>query len=92
MLYHARMLSADGSGEAAYTFEGPPNLMELTADEVVSVFFAHVEKSILQQHVDWEINGILKNKERRVVTALGSLIPHKNDPPLPFLLLISDRG
>ena len=91
MRYHARMLAADGSGEEGYDFEGPPNLMDLTADEIVGKFFSHVEHEILRHHIDWEINGVLKNKERRVVSALGSLIPHKNDPPLPFLLLISDR-
>ncbi len=31
----------------------------------------------------------MKNRDRGVVTAIGSLIPAKNDPPLPFLLMIS---
>lgn len=91
MLHYARMLSADGGGEEKYEFEGAPNLMDLTADEIVSVFFSHVEHKILQHHIDWEVNGILKNKDRRVVTAIGSLIPQRSDAPLPFLLMISDR-
>ena len=65
------------------------DLMSRTADEIVTVFFDHVEKEVLRRHADWEINGVMKNRDRGVVTAIGSLIPAKNDPPLPFLLMIS---
>ena len=90
--YYARMLDAATNGEGSYTFEGPSDLMQRTADEIVAIFFEHVEKEVLKSHADWEINGVMKNKERGIVTAIGSLIPEKNDPPLPFLLLISDRN
>jgi hypothetical protein len=89
--YYARMLDSATSGEGSYAFEGPGDLMQRTADEIVAVFFEHVENEILKTHADWEINGVMKNRERRIVTAIGSLIPEKNDPPLPFLLLISDQ-
>lgn len=88
--YVARMLDAETGGEGIYQFEGPDQLMQRTADEIVSVFFDRVEKQILAHHVDWEINGVMKNRERGVVTAMGTLIPDKATPPLPFLLLISD--
>ena len=90
--YYARMLDGETSGEGQYVFDGPADLMSRTADEIVGVFFEHVETQVLRGHVDWEINGVLKNRERRIVTAMGSLIPQKNDPPMPFLLLISDRN
>jgi hypothetical protein len=86
------MMDAETDGEGSYTFEGPDDLMSRTADEIVNVFFDHVEKQVLENHVDWEINGIMKNSERGVVTALGSLIPQVGDPPLPFLLMISTEG
>ena len=89
--YYARMLDAATSGEGSYTFDGPADLMARTADEIVGVFFEHVEKQVLGTNVDWEINGVMKNRDRRVVTAMGSLIPQKDDTPMPFLLLISDR-
>lgn len=89
--YYARMLDGETSGEGSYVFEGPSDLMSRTADEIVGVFFDHVEKQVLKSHVDWEINGVLKNRERRIVTAMGSLIPAKDDSPMPFLLLISDH-
>jgi hypothetical protein len=51
-----------------------------------------VEPQILKHHVDWEVNGVFKNRERHMVAAIGSLIPQQDDPPLPFLLLISDHN
>ncbi len=90
--YYARMLDAETKGEGSYTFEGPSDLMQRTADEIVAVFFDHVEKEVLKTHADWEINGVMKNKERGIVTAIGSLIPEKNDPPSPFLLFISGHN
>lgn len=87
-MYQARLLDAGASGEGLYPFEGPEDLMKLTADEIVGVFFAYVERDLLK-NADWELNAIMKNKERGVVTAIGSLIPEKGDPPLPFLLMIS---
>lgn len=88
--YQARMLDAETSGEGNYEFQGPDDLLQRTADEIVGVFFEHVEREVLRHNADWEINGVMKNKERGIVTAIGSLIPEKNDPPLPFLLLISN--
>ncbi|HML44492.1 MAG: hypothetical protein JNN24_04960 [Hyphomicrobium zavarzinii] len=90
--YFARMLDGETNGEGSYAFEGPDNLMGQTADEIVSVFFEHVEREVLKTHADWEVNGVMKNKERGIVTAIGSLIPEKDDRPLPFLLLISDHS
>lgn len=87
--YHARMLDGEGKGEGSYEFDGPPDLMKKTADEIVTVFFDYVEKEVLKTNADWEVNGVMKNKERGIVTAIGSLIPETNDPPMPFLLLIS---
>lgn len=87
--YHARMLDADTGGEGRCRFEAPADLMSRTADEIVAIFFDHVEQQVLGRHADWEINGVMKNRERGVVTAIGSLIPARHDPPLPFLLMIS---
>jgi len=92
MKFHARMMDASTGGEGAYEFEGPENLFSKTADEIVSTFFEHIERDVLKNHADWEINGVLKNKERRVVTAIGSLIPSADDAPMPFLVMISETG
>lgn len=90
--YHARIMDAQTGGEAAYSFEGPTDLLKRTGDEVVTAFFDAVEASVLNGHADWELNGVLNNRARGVITAIGSLIPQKSEPPIPFLLMISDRN
>ena len=90
MKFHARMLDASTGGEGAYEFEAADDLMQQPADEVVSAFFDYVDKQLLVPGANWELNSALKNRERRVVTAMGSLIPSQNDAPMPFLLMIGD--
>ncbi len=90
--YFARIMDAETGSEAGYKFDGPPDLMSRTADEIVGAFFGEVEREVLQDHLDWELNAVMNNRDRRVVTAIGSLIPEKNDPPIPFLLMISDHN
>jgi hypothetical protein len=85
--YTARMMDAETGGEGKYTFQGPDDLMKRTADEIVAAFFESAT-DILSKHADWELNGVLKNRERGVVTAIGSLVPDKGEE-LPFLLMIS---
>jgi hypothetical protein len=90
--YYAVMMDGETGAEGNYRFEGPADLMKATADEVVALFFDYAQHDVLQNGFDWELNGVMKNRERGVVTAMGSLIPDKEDPPIPFLLMISDRG
>jgi hypothetical protein len=90
--YHARILDAETGSEAAYQFEGPADLMRRTSDEVVGIFFDEVEHEALRGHADWELNAALSNRDRHVVTAIGSLFPKKSAPPIPFLLMISDHN
>lgn len=89
--YYARILDAQNGNEAGYEFNGPPDLMQQAADDVVGAFFDEVDHAVLHDHIDWELNGALNNRERRVVTGIGSLIPKKEAPPIPFLLMISDH-
>lgn len=88
--YTARMMSADGNGEGVYTFDADDKLMKKPADEIVQVFFDYVDQKVLKQHVDWELNGAIKNKELNVVTAMGSLEIEEGQPSLPFLLMIAN--
>lgn len=89
--FHARMMSADSSGEGHYTFEADADLMKRTADEIVSVFFHHVEEEVLRGKVDWELNSVFKNKQHGVVTAMGGLITDEDQPAMPFLVMISAK-
>jgi len=90
--YYAQMLDAETGGEGSYRFEAAEDLMQQTADEIVTVFFDCVGDAVLKHHADWELNGVMKNHDRDVVAAMGSLIPEKNEPSLPFVLVISSRG
>lgn len=89
--YYARILDAETGSEGSYPFEGPGDLMQRTTDEIVTTFFDEVDQEVLRDHVDWELNGVLNHRERGIVTAIGSLIPKRNEPPIPFLLVISAR-
>lgn len=55
---------------------------------MVRAFFEHVDKEILHEHVDFEMNAAFKSRDGNAVTAMGALIL-KDDGHLPFLLLIS---
>lgn len=90
--FSARMLDAETGGEGNYHFEGPADLMKRTADEIVTTFFDHVDTEVLKSNVDWELNGVFKNRERGIVTAMGSLVPAKDEAPMPFLLMISQNS
>lgn len=89
--YTARMMSAESGSEGIYTFEADGNLMKLTADEIVGVFFSYVEEKVLKQNVDWELNSAIKNKQHGVVTAMGALVTDDDQPGMPFLVMISAK-
>lgn len=87
--YQASMLgAAPDSVPGIYPFEAPDDLMSGTADQVVRMFFTHVDKDIFHHHVGYELNAALKNRDGAAVTAMGSLILG-DDAHLPFVLVIS---
>jgi hypothetical protein len=90
--YYARIMDAKSGSEASYEFSAPDDLLQRTGDEIVGILFEDVDQKILCDHVDWELNAVMNNRDRRVVTAIGSLFPKKSEPPIPFLLMTSDHG
>lgn len=88
--YIAKMIDAQTGGEGTYEFQAGDDLFKKTADEIVDNFFAHVDKEIFFHHVDYEINGAMKNKEHKVVTSFGSFMPDW-DTEIPFLVMISPK-
>jgi hypothetical protein len=90
--YFARIVDAENGSEAGYPFEGPPDLLKRAADDIVRMFLDEVDHDILDDHFDWELNAAFNNRDRHVVTAIGSLHPKKEGPPIPFLLMISDHN
>ena len=88
--FFARMMDGRTGGEGRYMFEASDDMMRRPADEVIDLFFGHVSAQILSESVDWELNSVMKNRDGSIVTAMGSFL-HDNDPPVPFLLMISDQ-
>ena len=88
--FYARMMDASTGGEGRYSFEASDDLLQRPADEAVDLFFDHVAAEVLDNKVDWELNGVMRTHNRNIITAMGSFL-HDDDPPVPFLLMISDR-
>jgi hypothetical protein len=86
--YRARLIDSIRDHEAMLGFEGADDLMEDTPVRVVRSFFEHVDRAALPTgHVDWELNAAFKNRERGVVTCMGSF-HFDGEPPAPFLLMV----
>jgi hypothetical protein len=91
--YQARMLDSVSGAEGAYTFEHRDDLMDRPADDIVAAFFEYAEREVFSRHhVEYELNGVLKNKAVKTVVAIGSLHMRDHDHPTdnrPFTLFIS---
>ena len=89
--YRARLIDSTSDAESVHDFDAPDDLMEETPVRVVRSFFEHIDRAALPAgHVDWELNAAFKNRERRVVTCMGSF-HFEGQPAAPFLLMVSQR-
>jgi hypothetical protein len=88
--YRARMLDGETGSDGTYDFEWQEGLMNETPVRVVRAFFERVDRAAFPtRHVDYEINAALKNRERGIVTCMGSLHFEGGAPPAPFLLMVA---
>ena len=89
--YVARMMDAETGSEGRYEFEADDGLLGKSPVKVVRAFMEHVDKDLFpHQHIDYELNAAFKNKGKKVVTAMGSLVTG-HDPEIPFLLMIVSK-
>jgi hypothetical protein len=92
--YRARLLDSVSGNEGAYVFHDRDDLMSKPADDVVAAFFAYAERELFRtQHIEYELNGVIKNPRQRTVVAIGQL--HRSghfDEPQPFTLFIGQSG
>ncbi|MEO1199090.1 MAG: hypothetical protein AAFX39_07630 [Pseudomonadota bacterium] len=87
--YQATMMHATTGGEGIYPFDGPDDLLTKTPVRVVRHFMELVDTKLFpEDHVEYELNAAMKNAERGVITAMGSMHLH-DGPPLPFLVMIA---
>jgi hypothetical protein len=88
--YLARMMDSKTGGEGAYRFEHRDDLMGRPADDIVAAFFEHAEREVFSRgHVEYELNGAVKNKPQQTVVAIGSMRMEGDDDYQPFTIFIS---
>lgn len=90
--YQVRLLDSVSGAEGSYAFEHREDLMDRPADEIVAAFFEHAEREIFaHDHVDYEVNGVIKNKALKTVVAIGALHRREHDDHggQPFTIFIS---
>lgn len=91
-IYRARLLDGESWQGGAYDFEAQDDLMSNTPVRVVRAFFENVDRAMFPtQHVDYEINAALKNRERGIVTCMGSLYLAGDAPPVPFVMMVAAK-
>lgn len=77
--------------DGVYRFDADDDLFKRPADEIVEAFMEHIhEQHVIPSRDHYELNSAWKNKEKQVVTAVGSLIV--KDDALPFVLMISQAS
>ncbi|MEW5420379.1 hypothetical protein [Amorphus sp. 3PC139-8] len=87
----ASLMDAETGSDNKYEFEGPDDLLHKTPVRVIRHFMEIVDKEILpSEHIDYELNAAMRNKDVGVVTGIGSLI-RENGGEIPFLLMISKK-
>ena len=86
--FTATMMHGKRDAEGSYTFEAMDALLEASPVRVVRTFMEWIEAHAGLGHVDYELNAALKNREKGIVTALGSLQFEGGDAE-PFILYIS---
>jgi hypothetical protein len=88
--YVARMMDSATGAEGSYKFEHRDDLMKQPADDVVAAFFEHAEREVFSRgHVEYELNGVVKNKEQKTVVAIGSLRMQGDADFQPFTIFIA---
>ncbi len=88
--YVARMLDSVTGAEGAYRFDHRDDLMKRPADDIVAAFFEHAEREVFSRgHVEYELNGVVKNKDQKTVVAIGSLRMQGDEDFTPFTIFIA---
>lgn len=88
-IYKATLMHGERGGEGQYTFEAEDGLIARSALTTVRRFMEHLQTHAGIGAIDWHVNAAMKNKEKRVVTALGELVMHGDDEQ-PFVCFITE--
>jgi hypothetical protein len=92
-IYIARMLDSATGAEGSYKFEHRDDLLDRPADDIVAAFFEHAEREVFTRgHVQYELNGVVKNSKQRSVVAIGSMHMQGDADSQPFTIFIAPQG
>jgi hypothetical protein len=92
-MYLARMMDSATGAEGSYRFEHREDLMRRPADDIVAAFFEYAEREVFSRgHVEYELNGVVKNQKQNTVVAIGQLRMQGNDDNQPFTIFIAPAG
>ena len=86
----ATMMDAGGEAEAVYEFTAEESLFDRSPIYIVKHFMEYVDHVELPgEHLGYELYSTIKNKDLKVVTAMGSLLlPHGE---IPFMVMIAPK-
>jgi hypothetical protein len=91
-IYIARMLDSATGAEGSYKFEHRDDLMDRPADDIVAAFFEHAEREVFtRSHVQYELNGVVKNPKQNTVVAIGSMHMQGDSDMQPFTIFIAPQ-
>lgn len=89
--YVARVMDAETGGEGTYEFQAPRKLIKKSPIRAIKAFMEHADHNIVTgHHIDYHINAAFNNREKRVITGMGSLIA-TDESEMPFVLLITRK-
>ena len=89
-IYNARMMDSATGAEGAYQFEHREDLMQRPADDVVAAFFEFAEREVFERgHLEYELNGVVKNNDYKTVVAIGSMRMQGDQDYQPFTVFIA---
>jgi len=88
--YVAQMIDAADGPDATYEFEADETLFERPRAELIATFMEYVNHIQLpKEDVGYEIYSAFKNRDLKVVTAMGALrVPNGE---IPFMVMISPK-
>jgi hypothetical protein len=88
--YTAQMLDAADGPDATYEFQADESLFDRPRMELIAKFMEHVDHVELpKEDIGYEIYSAFKNRELKVVTAMGALRLHHGE--IPFMVMISPK-
>lgn len=90
--YIARMLDSATGAEGSYRFDHRDDLMDRPADDIVAAFFEHAEREVFTRgHVEYELNGVVKNTKQNTLVAIGHMRMEGDNDNQAFTLFIAPQ-